>query len=798
MHKLQPSFRTGQHVDVRGEPWQVVHAERFDEVTLVTLRGLGIDNLNEAARVLTPFDHVRTVEPRTGLAGRSRRRVIEKVVAVVAESPQWRDCWTAASAKIDLRPWQLQPALAAIGGASRILLADEVGLGKTIQALLIVAELSARGFARRVLVLTPASLREQWAVEMSERFGWEASIFDQTSLAAMTASLPVGVNPWNTAPLIVSSIDLVKRPEVRVALDAVPLDVLVVDEAHHLTPGSDRGAVVADLAARTLSVVLVTATPHSGDDAAYRFLRGLGDVDGSDDLVVYRRTSHGVNASGRRRVHLLAVAPTEAEHALLQSTLEYAKAVWGGPGTSRGARLVASVIARRASSSPEAARQTLERRLALLRGNVPPDRQAALPWEEDDCDDANASDTLLAVSGLTDRGSEVAWLERLVQLAQLAANTPSKIEVIRKLLRRTTEHVIVFSEYRDVVELVRSRLADLTTVAALHGGLSPAARRYVIRQFNDGRVRTLVATDAAGEGLNLQSRCRLVVNLELPWNPLRLEQRVGRVDRLGQTRRVHAIHLFHRGSFEDRVLARLERRRARARVDLCRSGAVSEDAIVAAIFEDRPLDAGQAPRLVQTTEPASESTARAETQRRLRLIAGGARRLRPAEGPIYAARAQRRDPVRMIVVLFAADLVDRDGRLVQRELVPLRIEAEPRARLPRRLSKRLVRLLAEEPRLRAQLGTQIATRLAVAQKRVAPSAAAFEHRAGAILSALERRQGRLFQGSLFDRRKEQQSHARQTAIATWQQYLAHRVVVSRALATLTPTAPRLVGAWLAD
>lgn len=799
MQELQPSFQAGQRVDVRGESWRVVHAERFDQVTLITLRGLGVDNLGETARVLTPFDRVQAVQPRTSLVCRSRGRVIRTVVAAVAESPPWRECWTAAAARIDLRPWQLQPALAAIGGASRILLADDVGLGKTIQALLIVSELSARGLARRVLVLTPASLREQWAGEMWERFGLEASVFDQASLAATSAALPAGINPWNTAPLIVSSIDLVKRAEVRTALDVIPLDVLVVDEAHHLTPGSDRGAVVADLAARTPAVVLVTATPHSGDEAAYRFLRALGDADGGDDLIVYRRTTAHVHVSRPRRVHLMAVAPTEAEQTLLGATLEYAKAVWGGPGTRRGARLVASIIARRASSSAEAVQQTLERRLVLIKGDVPPNPQAALPWDEDDCDDASAADTLLAVSGLADRDSEVAWLERLVRLAAVARHTSSKINVIRRLLRRTTEHLIVFSEYRDVVELLRPALADLTTVAILHGGLSPAARRSVIHQFTDGGVRTLVTTDAAGEGLNLQARCRLVVNLELPWNPLRLEQRIGRVDRLGQHRRVHAVHLFHRESFEERVLARLERRRVRAATDLgSTSVPTSEDAVAAAVFEHRPLEQGWTPLLLPATATSAESTSRAETERRLRLVVTDRTR-RPPDAPVYATRARRSRPVGAIALVFAADLLDRTGRLAQRELVPLRIEAEPSSVLHRRLSRRLVRQLAQEPRVCAALGQEIANRLAAALRDVAPAGDGLEKRAEAILSALTRRQRHQFvQGSLFDRREEQRSHARQTAIATWQGHLQRRLVLARALKSLTPTAPRLMAAWLVE
>ena len=293
MQKLR-AVRSGQHVIVRDEPWLVVQNEAFQEASLVTLRGVSAENLGETLRVLAPFDTVHAGQTRAPIRRGTRREALTAAAAAIAEATPWSDTWTAASARIDLRPWQLEPALAVIHGATRVLLADAVGLGKTIQALLIVTELVARGMARRVLVLTPASLRDQWAGEASQRFGLTATVFDHATLAASASMLPIGINPWSTAALIVSSIDLVKRGDVRSSLDAVAFDVLIVDEAHHLTPATDRAAVVADLAARTPWLVLLSATPHTGDDAAFRFLCGLGDVEGEG-------RDHGVSPSIRAR-----------------------------------------------------------------------------------------------------------------------------------------------------------------------------------------------------------------------------------------------------------------------------------------------------------------------------------------------------------------------------------------------------------------------------------------------------------------------------------------------------------------
>ncbi len=767
MQEQRTSVRAGQRVDVRDEPWIVISTEPFDRVSLVTLRGIGNENLGETARFLTPFDTVTPTVRDRAATGAPRQAVLAHAAAVIAASPRWGDPWTAGTARIELRPWQIEPALAAIAGAARILLADEVGLGKTIQAGLIVSELMARGMAQRVLVLTPASLRDQWASELWDKFRIAASVFDHARLTAAMATLPVGVNPWNTASIAISSIDLVKRPEIRTALDEVPLDVLIVDEAHHLAPRTDRGAVVADLASRTPWIVLATATPHSGDEAAYRFLLGLGSVNDRQPALIYRRAAGQVQGTMPRRTHLLGVAPTTDERALLDSTLAYSRALWRNSANTPAAGLVASVIARRAASSAVAARRTLERRLALIAGSSSPEVQTTLPWEEDQ-DDDEAGDVSLAVAGLANKADEISQLANLVALARTAEGRSSKVDVIRRLLKRTDEQLIVFSEYRDVIRDVGSRISDLSSVVMIHGGVPASVRRDCIRAFTDGRARVLITTDAAGEGLNLQARCRLVVNLELPWNPLRLEQRVGRVDRLGQRRRVHAIHLFHRGSFEDVVLAHLERRRTRASA--------------ASVECDSNVDVD-----VLTTE------------RQLRSLVARHGKPRRTAGPLYSRETWRTRSACHVVLLFAADLVDDTGRMVQRCLVPLRVRLSSQTVRARLLSKGLMRRLAADPEVLAILDQEVQRRLAAVHTSTSLTAAALRTRLRALQAHLEsRRNDRWSQGSLFDRRAEQQSQVQVESLHAWRDHFARRISSAYALARLQSSDPRLVAAWAAE
>jgi superfamily II DNA/RNA helicase len=173
---------------------------------------------------------------------------------------------------------------------------------------------------------------------------------------------------------------------------------------------------------------------------------------------------------------------------------------------------------------------------------------------------------------LADPRREQRMLNALAAAAQLASRHESKIAALCRLLRRARESAVVFTEYRDTLMHVREQLArDACLVFApivLHGGLAREERAAVLDEFSRTPRALLLATDAAAEGLNLHRHCRLVVNLELPWNPMRLEQRIGRVDRIGQHRTVHAFHLIARGSGEARIFSRLRARVAAANADL--------------------------------------------------------------------------------------------------------------------------------------------------------------------------------------------------------------------------------------
>jgi len=563
--------RTGDLVIVRRSRWRVVDVRPFDRCAVITLRGIAPDAPVER-KVLTPFDTLELVPtaPRLRFVRRSSwRRVCRTLIAAAAPPGSLR---AVDGARIDLLPHQLEPALAVVRGlATRLLLADEVGLGKTVQAALVIAELMQRAVCDRVLILTPAGLRDQWSGELADRFGLRARTVDGPLLRRLATSLPVGTNPWTTVPLALASVDYVKRAEVLPAVAACSWDVVVVDEAHGVDGDSDRHAAVHALARRAPYVLLLTATPHNGDPRAFAALCGIGAA-GDAPLAVFRRTRAQVGAGVSRRVHILRVHASADERRAYAALTRYADALHREHARNgRGDPLLAlSVLHKRAFSSCWSLAQSVERRLAAIAAadDGESDMQLELPLDDPTGDLVRADEPPPWPDELrmADAAREQRLLAALLSAARAASAVDTKLRRLAILLRRVREPIVVFTEYRDTLAHVRRRLSRPAIV--LHGGLARDARADALAAFAGTPSALLLATDAAAEGLNLHLRCRIVVNLELPWNPMRLEQRIGRVDRIGQRRTVHAFHLVAVDTGESRVLERLRRRIAAASADI--------------------------------------------------------------------------------------------------------------------------------------------------------------------------------------------------------------------------------------
>jgi superfamily II DNA or RNA helicase len=566
-----PPWSPGQAVRIRGERWSVLHYTAYDGCGVLEVAGTDTQNAGLTCRVLLPFEPADRLPPHPGRPRIVRPSALRCIArdALSSATPSWTSLRAAAPADIALLPFQLEPAIAMARGAGcRFLLADEVGLGKTVQAGLMIAELLAREHDARILVVTPAGLREQWRDELHARFAIDADIIDAAGLARATAQLPSGVNPWAIPSVAITSIDFVKRPDVIRALEPLVWDLVVFDEVHGLSGRSDRTTAAGQIASRGRRVAMLTATPHSGDPRGFERLCSLGQLDDRDDVLLFRRTRSDAGVQTSRRVCLLRVGLSGAErrmHAALAGYMRHVRRD-APESTAAAAHLAMNVLARRACSSAASFGRSVERRMALLEDAVSLSAiQLSLPLDEATTTDDEEPGTELAAPGLADTGAERRWLERLLVLARAAEACETKVAAIARFLRRTREAAIVFTEYRDTLERLgrafdRSAVCRSAPAARLHGGLTPAERAAELGRFTSGGAPLLLATDAASEGLNLHHRCRLVVNLEVPWTPLRFEQRVGRVDRLGQRARVHAVTLVARNTIEESITARFRER----------------------------------------------------------------------------------------------------------------------------------------------------------------------------------------------------------------------------------------------
>lgn len=684
-------FAAGDRVSVRGNRWVVDEATTFADCVLLSLSARDLRARPRRCKLLLPFDRPVKSTGRAKIRAVTKRRWMHCLHARLSELQRFGQLRGAAGASIDILPFQLEPAMALIAGhSSRFLLADEVGLGKTIQAGLMIAELQQRGWCDRALIVTPSGLRHQWADELQRRFDIRVKVIDAGALSTLTSSLPPDVNPWTVEPVVIASIDFIKQPEVLQGASTPVWDILIVDEAHQASAGSLRYEAARTLGASSRHVVLLTATPHSGDEAAYRALCEIGKLDSADPILLFRRTRRQADLPRMRHVHLLPVSlPPDAVdmHRVLAA---YVGRLWqisaetGKPDV----QLVATVLSKRAFSSASSLAASVERRLTAISGIAFPSAQWSLPF---DIDSEPADEPPSALAAAFDNlDEEAAALRQLLEAARRAQIDEPKVRVLRKLLRRVREPVIVFTEYRDTLQALEAALCGVRRSALLHGGQTAQARRDAVNAFTGGAVDLLLATDAGAEGLNLQDRCRLIINLELPWNPIRLEQRIGRVDRIGQERTVHAINLFAEGTAESTVLAALLRRQEQIQA--------SEIEIAASIINCAALPLKNVrPTVAGCTESIDlESAARTEAARigRARGLQCAREHLVDDVIPVTIVRSPRLRSCNGALIWFVrVRIATKGGRLVEDALLPVRIEF----RLDRRhYRRRSIRSLAED------------------------------------------------------------------------------------------------------
>ena len=502
----------------------------------------------------------------------------------------------------------------------RFVLADDPGAGKTIMAGLYIRELIMRADSRRILIVAPGSLVEQWRDELYEKFGLEFNIFS----AQLEAATPTG-NPFEDRDHLIARLDQMARNEVlQEKLLATTWDLVIFDEAHKLGAhyfGSNvkktgRFRLGEKLGARTRHLLLMSATPHNGKDEDFQLFLSLLDSDRFYGKFREGDGSHKVDASDlmrrmvkeemlrfdgthlfpERKAYTANYKLSSIESALYEAVTNYVKTEMGKADAFQGPRkgsvgFALTSLQRRLASSPEAIFQSLKRRKdrlesrlreekLLSRGHqfknqtleAPPDDDDDLTAEEQENLEEKLIDTATAAGTVAELEAEIFLLTDLVKQARgvVDSGMDRKWEELSKILQNDPHmrdadgrqrKMILFTEHKDTLNYLEHRIAGVLgtseAITTIHGSVHRDERRKRQEMFrSDPVIRILLATDAAGEGVNLQN-ANLMVNYDLPWNPNRLEQRFGRIHRIGQQQICHLWNLVAKETREGEVYHRL-------------------------------------------------------------------------------------------------------------------------------------------------------------------------------------------------------------------------------------------------
>ncbi|MBU4501155.1 MAG: DISARM system SNF2-like helicase DrmD [Nanoarchaeota archaeon] len=594
--------------------------------------------------------------------------------------------WKSA---VEVEDYQIYPVLKAMSMPRvSLLLADDVGVGKTIEAGLIASELISQRRIRRILIICPASIQEQWKDEMRDKFNLDFVIMNSSKIFEIQKSLGMDANPWTTSPRIITSMDYLRQQDIinRFGAGAVrlqpegsavlPWDLLIVDEAHHLSPsrfGDDslRCQMLREISKYFEHRLFLTATPHNGftvsftgllemlDPLRFRQKTSLDEKDYAQiQTSVVRRLKSELNKNRaiprfvKRNVEGISLKLSDKEKNLFEALRRYREegikiVSKEGKREKNLGQFIFSILTKRLLSSSYAFARTWWNHIAGfgledfgLEEAERSRKRAETPVSEDDEKERRESDAMRHGAGwlrkfskeletlfldVSSKLKDIGWTEEIIKkgIEDIKQFPPDKKweelnDWIKKHLLtgdkfRTDERLIIFTEYKDTLDYLILRFKEEMdwvepTIQTLFGGVPEIHRSMIKREFNDPQtpLRILVATDVAAEGLNLQTSCRYVVHQEIPWNPMRLEQRNGRVDRYGQGRDVTVFHFTSDDDADIKFLSYVANKVTQVREDLGSVGQVLDEAVMEHFSGHRIETKDIDQRLEQTNKYASE------------------------------------------------------------------------------------------------------------------------------------------------------------------------------------------------
>ncbi len=569
---LEQNFMPGNLVRARGREWVVQSESRRDWLRLRPLGGADDDTIALIPELeLQPVTPATFPWPEPKHAGNHAAALLLRDALRLKLRAGGGPFRSFGNIAVEPRGYQLVPLLMALRLTTvRLLIADDVGIGKTIEAGLIARELMDRGEIARLAVLCPPHLVEQWQSELETRFNLHAVPLTSTSAARIERDLPHGVSLFDHYPVVVVSLDYIKSERHREHFLAIAPECVIVDEAHTCASGGTGKQLRFELLQRLVKdenrhLIMLTATPHSGDEAAFYNLLSLLDprfgalqnrVSASDplrqelarhfvqrrrkDIVEWQAETGDGRGFPRRMKSEVTYQLSGDWGAFFDSVQDYCRELaetieQQGEGRGRLIWYATLALLRCVASSPAAAVKALTTR---LEGSVDDDDLLTDERLQDgEADDLDSND--LEPPAQLEEASRLQGLIKEAERLSGKAGDPKLAALIRHVDGMVNDgyHTVVFCRYIATAHYVAEHLRKAfpkASIEAITGEYTPEQRRERVEAMEEGDLRILVATDCLSEGVNLQHLFTAVVHYDLAWNPTRHEQREGRVDRFGQ------------------------------------------------------------------------------------------------------------------------------------------------------------------------------------------------------------------------------------------------------------------------
>ncbi len=512
------------------------------------------------------------------------------------------------TSKVDPLPHQIEAVYGYVLKLPRIrfLIADDPGAGKTIMAGLIIKELKLRNLVKNILIVSPGHLKDQWRRELKERFEEKFIVIDRSILDAHYAE-----NVWTREQQIITSIDFAKREEILPSIAAAHFDLIVVDEAHKMSAykygekldKTSRYKLGETLSRISTNILFLTATPHKGDPENFRLFLDLLEpgffstnemlmqsIRNQDNPLFIRRIKEDLkDFEGKplflpRNVETVAFnlgTQSQNEKILYNELSKYVETQYNkalSQDKKRNVAFALVILQRRLASSTFALFRSLERRknrLNDLINGVQERNRNTQHFEYDDIEDMSEQDrwqeeeiweTLSVAENRDELDKEIIILDTLIKLSKDIIHNEEEIKLkqlknsLQNLYAKNTDprdkKILVFTESRDTLDYLDRKIREWGyRTNTIHGGMKLEERVKAEKVFKN-ETEVMIATEAAGEGINLQF-CNLMINYDIPWNPNRLEQRMGRIHRYGQQKEVFIFNLVANDTREGKVLTRL-------------------------------------------------------------------------------------------------------------------------------------------------------------------------------------------------------------------------------------------------